>query len=191
MDESERLSRDLTILAEMAGEMPDYLMSDALFWQMMKGGMPKLTLGGYLLRQRRLWALRDLLPPAQLAALETAVTQFNLALAEKIVRFEQKAHKELAARLRQWQEYLKDLDWEKRAAAANYGAAVETRAIIQALVDKLQTPPYQLQPDVSRQLTLLDTDLRRRWQAGPFVWPQVWQPAYPQAEFWWLYGRPK
>jgi hypothetical protein len=26
---------------------------------------------------------------------------------------------------------------------------------------------------------------------GPFVWPEAWQPAYPEPEFWWLYGRPQ
>lgn len=179
------------MLTEMVGEMPEYLMSEVLFWQMMKGGMPKLTLGGILLRQHRLWALRDLLTADEIAALTTAVTQFNQALAEKIVRFEQKAHQELAARLRQWAEFLKDLDWDKQAAVSNYGTAVQTRAMIHALVDKLQTPPYRLQADIPRQLSLLDSNLRRRWQPGPFLWPEAWQPAYPQADFWWLYGRPR
>lgn len=191
MSETDKLSRDLTILLEMVAEFPDYLKSEVLFWQMMKGGMPKLTLGGILLRMHRLWALRELLAEDEAMRLETAVTQFNLALSEKIVRFEQKAHQEMAARLRQWSEVLKDLDWDKQQAIAGYAAAVDTRAIIQALVDKLETPPYRLDKDLARQASLLDSSLRRRWQTGSFVWPDSWQPAYPQREYWWLYGRPK
>jgi hypothetical protein len=172
----------------MAGEMEAYLRSDVLFWQMMKGGFPKLTIGGYLVRQHRLLALYDLLAEGDQNQVDTAVTQFNQTLVEKIVRFEQKVHQELEARIRQWGEYLKDLQWEKAAAAANYAAAVETRVMMTAVTDKVGLPPYQLDPRLSERIALLDGNLRRRWQSGPFVWPEEWEPAYPQNEYWWLYG---
>lgn len=187
-DEVGKLAQDVTILAEMAGEMEDYLRSDVLFWQMMKGGLPKLTLGGYLMRQHRLLALPDLLSVEERAVVETAVTQFNQALVEKIVRFEQKAHQELDARIRQWGEYLKDFRWERGAALAGYAAAVETRVMITAVTDKLQLPPYQLNPRSTEQIALLDGNLRSRWRSGSFLWPAAWQPAYPRAEYWYLYG---
>ena len=187
----EKLKQDLAILEAMASEMEAYLMSDVLFWQMMKGGMPKLTLGGYLMRQRRLLALRDeLLDTAEQARLDAAVAQFNQALVEKIVRFEQKANEELGVRLRQWSEYLKDLNWESKASAATYGSAVETRAMIAALIDKLQTAPYRLEPHYAQQLNVLDMNLRNHWKWGEFVWPDEWQPAYPRDRYWWLYGKP-
>jgi hypothetical protein len=179
------------ILAEMAGEMEAYLRSDVLFWPLMKGGLPQLTLGGYLMRQHRLLALRDLLPPEAQEVVDTAVSQFNQTLVEKIVMLEQKAHQELAARIRQWSQYLKDLQWEKRVAAANYASAVETRVMMTAVTDQLQLPPYQLKPRITEQIKLLDDNLRRRWQTGPFIWSEDWRPAYPQNEYWWLYGRVK
>ena len=178
------------MLQEMAGEMDDYLTSDVLFWLMMKGGMPKLTLGGYLMRQHRLLSLRDLLDKEMQDTLDAAISQFGQALIEKVVRLEQKAHMELEARIRQWGEYLKDLSWDRSAAVASYGSAVETRAIISALIDKLGMPPYQLDPSVSPKVGLLDGNLRQHWQQGPFVWPEEWRPAYPAQEFWWLYGGP-
>ncbi len=183
----EKLTQDALILAEMAGEMEDYLRSDTLFWQMMRGGLPKLTLGGYLMRQDRLLALRHFLSDADQGKVDTAVTQFNQALVEKIVRFEQKAHRELEARIRQWSEYLKDLQWGQ-SAAANYSAAVETRVMMTAVTDKLSRPPYQLEPRIVDQIALLDGNLRRRWQPGPFIWPEEWEPAYPKAAYWQLYG---
>jgi hypothetical protein len=189
--ENHKLGRDLSILEAMAAEMEAYLSSEVLFWQMIRGDAPKLTLGGYLLRQHRLLALRGLLQEADDQRLEAAVIQFNQALVEKIVRLEQKGHRELEARIRQWGESLKDLEWERSAAIANYRSAVETRGMIAALVDKLQTAPYRLQSRMERQISLLDGNLRRNWRPGEFVWHPLWRPAYPPAEFWWLYGSPK
>ncbi len=185
----EKLTRDLVILEQMAEEMPSYLMSDTLFWPMMKGDMPRLTLGGYLMRQYRLLALADLLDEGERTRLETAVAQFEEAIDEHVVRVEQKAHQELHTRLRQWGEHLKDFQNSKSISAANYSADVEVRAIIAALVNWLQTAPYQLDPKISPQIRRLDTNLRRHWRSGAFVWPDEWMPAYPQDGYWWLYGQ--
>lgn len=183
-----KLGQDVTILTEMASAMDEYLRSDVLFWPMLKGGLPKLTLGGYLMRQHRLLALSALLSAEEQARVDTAVTQFNQALVEKIVRLEQKAHQELAARIRQWNEYLKELKPDRDAAAANYASAVETRVMITAVADKLQMPPYQFDDRITHQITQLDNNLRRYWRSGPFVWPEAWEPAYPQPDYWYLYG---
>jgi hypothetical protein len=188
LDEVGKLAQDVTILVEMAKEMADYLRSDVLFWPLMKGGLPKLTLGGYLMRQHRLLALPELLSADEQASVDTAVTQFNQALVEKIVRFEQKAHQELEARIRQWREYLKDFRWERGAAIAGYTSAVETRVMMTAVTDKLQMPPYQLDKRITEQIVLLDNNLRGRWHSGGFLWPEAWQPAYPRTEYWYLYG---
>jgi hypothetical protein len=187
----EKLEKDLTILEAMASEMEQYLTNKTLFWRMVSGGMPMLTLGGYLMRQHRLLALRQLLNEEEQARLDAAVVQFNQALVEKVVRFEQKAHRELQARLRQWGEYLRDVKREAAGRAFNYETAVETRAMIAAVVDKLETDPYRLDPKVAQQVASLDNSLRLYWQPGEFVWPGAWQPAYPPEKYWWLYGTPK
>ncbi|RMH01447.1 MAG: hypothetical protein D6706_01775 [Chloroflexi bacterium] len=189
-DGIKKLKSDLAILEAMASEMDSYLVSDVLFWRMMKGGMPMLTLGGYLMRQHRLLALRHLLEPEEIGRLDTAVMQFNQAVTEKIVRLEQKAHHELDARIRQWSEYLKDLA-QGESAHSNYPVAVEARAMIEAIIDQLQMPPYRLEPTVPERVTMLDKSLKSRWQKGTFVWPAEWESAYPAAKYWWLYGRPR
>ena len=190
-DGLEKLRQDLEILTAMAAEMDSYLMSEVLFWPMKKGNMPRLTLGGYLMRQHRLVTLEGLLTEAEVAQLESAVHQFNAALVEKIVRLEQRAHQELEARLRQWGEYLKDLSRDAGSGNAYYTTAVEPRAMITALVNKLRLPPYKLDPRIAQQIVMYDNNLRRRWQSGDFIWPDTWQPAYPEKTYWWLYGRPK
>jgi hypothetical protein len=189
-DGKQKLVTDLTILEAMAAGMNDYLMSKTL-WQTIQIGMPQLTLGGYLMRQHRLLALSDvLLNESERARLKEAVSQFDQALRGKETYFEQKAQRELDARLRQWSEYLRELEGEDAEGAAYYPSSVETRAMIAALIDKLQTDPYRLESDILSKIDLLDARLRQRWTGGEFVWPSEWQPAYPRDRYWWLYGRP-
>lgn len=180
------LKNDLKVLEAMVAEMPDYLRSDVLFWPM--GSMPKLTLGGYFMRQHRLQALADLLSEEEKGRLDTAVRTFDEATQESVVRLEEKAHKELEARIRQWGESLREM---KNMSASYYRTAVETRAMIAALVNKLQTKPYELQPRLVSQVNLLDGNLRNNWQSGDFVWPPEWESAYPRLNYWWLYGKPR
>ncbi len=186
-----KLAQDVHTLLAMVTEMEPYLNSDVLFWHMAAAGMPMLTLGGYLMRQHRLLSLYDSLTKAQQAEVDEAVAQFNKALEEKTVRFEQKAHRELDARLRQWEEYLKDLERGQANSKSNYNTAVEARAMIAALTDYLQMAPYQLDRRVLQRTLALDGRLRSRWVADDFVWPEDWQQAYPRSEYWWLYGNPR
>lgn len=182
---TEKLSRDVDILEAMTAEMATYLDSDVLFWPL-TGSLPRLTLGGYLMREQRLLALRNLLSDAERARVEAAVVQVNQALDERIVRFETKANNELEARIRQWNEYLKDVVNE--GAAAGYMSAVEARLTAQAIIERLSMPPYQLETHATQQLAAVDNRLRNMWVPGDLVFAADWQPAYPQSTYWYLYG---
>lgn len=189
MEAVEKLGGDLDTLEAMAAEMDEYLRSDVLFWPMRRGDLPRLTLGGYLMREHRLLQLRDLLDMSEQERLHKAINQYHEALEEKVVRFEKKAHEELAARLRQWQEYLREA---KRGASIDYyESSVDTRGMIDALVTQLRVPPYELDDEVPQKVALLDRELRRIWEPGEFIWPQEWQAAYPRERYWWLYGHPR
>lgn len=187
----EKLAQDLEILQVMADQMDDYLRSESLFWPMGYSDMPMLTLGGYWLRQHRLMALRSLLTSEQQAQLDAAIQTFDTAVSEWVVRTEKRAHTELEARIRQWGEYLGDLADKKSADVASYPAQVEVRAIIAALLNQLQQRPYTLDQKLANAATSLDQGLRARLSGGEFVWPEAWQAAYPKAEYWFLYGRPR
>lgn len=189
MEAVEKLRRNLITLEAMAAEMDDYLRSDVLFWPMRKGDLPRLTLGGYLMREHRLLQLRGLLEMREQERLHKAINQYHEALEEKVVRLENKAHEELEARLRQWQEYLREA---KRGMSIDYyESSVETRGMIEALVIQLRVPPYELDDEVPQKVALLDRELRRIWDPGEFIWPQEWKAAYPRERYWWLYGHPR
>lgn len=189
MEGMEKLQQDLTVLEAMSAEMDQYLRSDVLFWPMEQSDLPRLTLGSFLMRQHRLLELRDLLSMPQQEQLHRAISRYHEALEEKVVRFESKAHEELEARLRQWHEYLREA--RRGTGAAYYESAVDTRAMIEALVSQLRVAPYRLQEKIPQKVALLDRELRKAWEPGTFVWPPEWKPAYPQEKFWWLYGHPR
>lgn len=190
-DGIERLGRDVAILEAMAGQMAEYLDSDILFWPMAQAGMPMLTLGGYLMREHRLSALSELLTAEQQARVAAGIRQFNEVLANRLVRFEGKAQHELQARLRQWEEFLKDVERGTADHSSNYSTAVETRVMIAVLMDRLSLPPYQAPARAAQHLDLLDTRLQNVWQPGEFTWPAEWLPAYPAGTFWFLHGAPR
>lgn len=189
MDGIKKLHRDLEVLEAMAAKMDDYLRSDVLFWPLSNGDLPRLTLGGYLMRQHRLLELRDLFDRAEQERLAAAVHEFQAALEEQIVRTERKAHEELGARLRQWQQYLREI--KNGVAVAYYASAVDTRAMLEALLAQLRVNPYELDETVPQELAQLDRELSRYWEPGDFVWPREWKPAYPRDKYWWLYGQPR
>jgi hypothetical protein len=187
----DKLREDLKILEAMAAEMDEYLRSQVLFWPMSQSNLPRLTIGGYLMRQHRLQELSTLLSESELTRRDKAVVIFNQSLVEKVVSFEDRAHQEAHARLRQWGEYVKELHDRNLAVADFYHAHVQTRAMIASLIAKLEMPPYELDERVPSQLETYDRVVRNFWHRGDFVWPAEWQPAYPQTGYWWLYGRPR
>jgi hypothetical protein len=189
----EKLQHDLKTIETMAEKMDAYLGSDSLFWNM-GPGVPALTLGGFLMRQYRLDALTAELSDSEQERFLNAAQRVNGLLSERVVAFEQKAHQEIDSRIRQWQEYLRDRDWEDsprqlKAHQQRYATAVEARAMLHALTETLQTPPYELDERVPQRIESLDKRQRGKWEDGEFVWPEGMGPAYPRDEFWWLYGR--
>ena len=186
------LTLDLQILEVMVAEMEAYLASDATFWPLNREGLPpKLTIGGCLMRQFRLLALQEHLPTPEHKRLKTAIDSFNHLLQENVVSFENRAHDELHAHLREWTSYLRNMSSQVASETEHYANTVDTRLVINALMSKLQTPPYTLNAQLAEDVVRMDKYLKAQWQKGGFVLPDVWQAAYPADKYWWLYGHPK
>jgi hypothetical protein len=189
-DAVEKLEADVAVVEFMVSKMAGYLASHNLFGPT-NGKMPKTTLGGYLMRQQRLRGVGEgVLPTAVFDRFRLADSQFEQILSQNIVRTEQKGAEEFAARLRQWEAYIRDLRQDAKTHGVYYATAVEPRAMLAALQQRLTQPPYQFETRLNERLTLLDSGLRGIWEPGDFVWPAAWAQAYPASDYWWLYGRP-
>jgi len=174
----------------MAANMALYLDSDVVDWTIPQANMPRLTIGGYLMRQQRLLAFQDILSAKDQVRLVEAISQFNADLKERVVRFEVRAHQELHMRIAEWIGFLRDLKRYSAVEVNYYARIVDTRVVMKELLDKLQTPPYKLDEGVLDEVLTIDRLLMSRFTKGGFVWDPMWEAAYPRSEYWWLYGTP-
>jgi hypothetical protein len=183
---------DLTACRAMADEFEAYLRSDVLYWQMdaaRPGGeqLPKLTIGGFLERARRLRAAP--LASVQLAALDEAIRRFEQARDAQRQRYEVRALHDLRGRLDAWTWYLDDYAKQPIEEAPYYSARAHTRLAITLLLDELAHNAEAA--SLAHRLFALDERLRADWIAGAFVWHNSLAHAFPRESFWWLYGRLK
>jgi len=92
------LDRDLRVLAAMASSLTPYLYEDEVYGQL-GGSLPKLTLGGLLMRLYRLSHLENLLDAHQQDTVRDARLNFEAAKAEWTAHYEQKLVRELQSRM--------------------------------------------------------------------------------------------
>ena len=183
---------DLITCQAMADEFEVYLKSDVLYWQMdasRPGGdqLPKLTVGGFLERVRRLEATP--LSSAQRAALDEAKRRFDLARDGHRSRYTMRILHDLRGRLDAWAWFLDDYAKRPNEEAPYYPSQAHTRLAIELLLDELGNSSEAA--EFGRRLSMLDQQLRADWMDGVFVWPVALARAFPRDRFWWLYGRLK
>jgi hypothetical protein len=183
---------DLQVCQAMASEFEVYLESDVLYWQMdaswPRGDqLPKLTVGGFLERVKR---LREApLTPAQRAALEQAIRHFEHVRGAHHDRYMTRVVHDLRGRLDAWQWFLDDYAKQPEEQAPYYPAQVHTRLAIELLIEELGDRPQMAAP--IHRLATLDDRLRADWIPDAFVWHHSLEPGFPKEQFWWLYGRLK
>ncbi len=188
--------RDLLILRAMAEAFDAYLIEDELFWPIsgrIRGGMPRLTIGGYLLRTHRLTALRRSLTAAQQATLDDVLAVFEAGRAAWTVHFYGKLEREWDMRLRLLGEFLRDCDQNNQLNCfENWPPEAENRTIAHHLLAAWRDhTPALSKPNAD--LRRVDTGLRRylaAGESGAFLWPAGLEAAYPRQEFWWLWVVP-
>jgi hypothetical protein len=183
---------DLAACQAMADEFEAYIKSDVLYWQMdaaRPGGaqLPKLTIGGFVERARRLQAAS--LSPTQRAALDDSIRRFEQVRESHRRRYETRALHDLRGRLDSWAWYLDDYAKRPNEEASYYPSRAHTRLAIALLLDELaghpETAPF------AQRLFVLDEQLRADWIDGAFVWHNSLAHAFPRELYWWLYGRLK
>jgi hypothetical protein len=180
------LARELKLLKEMAADLPDYLLSDVLYWQMAgSSDFPKLSLGLLLLTRARLSAVADQLDPKQRAELSETQRQIDATLEKWRSTAEKKAGQELHSRATLWQRYWDECRQDPHSCASSYPHEVTNRVIAQLLLRAF--PNLSKSPNATL-LAAIDSAIRARLQGEQPVWPDVSQQAFPKTEFPYLYG---
>jgi len=180
------LARDVRALGAMAANLTPYLYEKELYGYL-SGDLPRLTVGGLLMRLYRLERLRDHLSPEQQNMVQDARINFEAEQSEWSVHYEMKLQQELEARLNALQRYLEDCREKRASCAEEYPVQAEKRLIIEHLSREAARLDV-LSPEHQTRLRQLDTQLHRLLTDGPFITDPLLQEVYPRDEFWWMYG---
>ncbi len=177
------LSDDLGYVRTGIQELEDYLLSRELFWPLSGGkDPPRLTLGGLLLSCVRLQARATSLKKA------ADLHQMELALGEIRVKWpaawERKATQEVQARTGLWRDYLRDYQQSPDQPADVYPHEVHGRVMLHLLEKEFKNPL----PDFGI-LDVLDQVVKAAWLPGAFIWDRDLVHGFPEAEYWFLYGK--
>ena len=179
------LAHGLAVLRQKALDLPEYLLADVLFWPMAGANMPKLSLGLMLLARGRLAAMSGEMDDERQAERGEAESKIDASLAQWRVAAETKAGRELHSRVNLWQRFWEEYSDDPRSRASNYATEVTQRAIAALL---LRAFPRLAETASAQSLAVLDRSIRRRLKGDQFVWEPKLQPAFPKAEFWFLYS---
>jgi hypothetical protein len=189
-----RIEHELAVLEAMATEMESYLKSDILYWQLSPAQRifpppPMLTIGGALLRARRLEALAEWMEPTLNQRLAAARVDLERALTEWRAHATQKMGRELDARLNSWRWYVTECQARNRSCVTSFPSEAEKRTILALLLEKAKG--YMEVGEIERLVQGLDERFRQHFTPGEFIWDKRLEDAFPGRRFWWLYGRPE
>lgn len=180
------LAADVRALTAMIAHLTPYIYDTELFGALNDNNLPRLTIGGILMRLHRLKLLSEALTSGQKSALEAASSKFAEVRQQWAVHYERKVSREILSRVGSLDQFASECAQNLAACADNYPAAMEKRVMSEHLHDELKALNL-LSTEITGRLAALDNALNRCIEAGEFCWsPQV-QAAYPREKFWFLY----
>lgn len=183
------LDRDVRTLQVMVNNLKDYLLGTELYG-VMPGSLPRLTVGGLLMRLNRLTALENQLATEKREALAAARREFEQVRAEWGVAYNGKITHELKARFRALGQFLAECEENPRGCADAYPSAMEKRVMIEALQDEA-TARSIWTSDMRGTLDTLDNRIHRVADKHPFCWNAKVEGVYPPDKYWFLYLLPQ
>ena len=175
--------RDWQFFENAAGSLEDYLLSDQLFWPLYSG--KRLTLGNLRLAQSKLSVV---MLPDDIQAKRTEQDRVVEDIFLKWrTNWSNKAEMEYRARLRQWEQALREITSNKQHHGLTYSHEVSTRVLLELLKNDLLQP---LQEEY-HQLQSMDTRLKTLVKKDDFIWDSGIKEAFPEEDYWYLYVRLK
>lgn len=183
------LSRDVHVAYHMAITLSDYVRQDELYYPI-EGNLPRMTIGGLLLRLRRINFFQMQLSFDQVSMLQEIETLIGNVQGEWSYHYTQKVSAETKSRLGVIEYFLDECTDSTLACRDNYRTEAMRRTIVQELVGaviQLNVDDYQ---DILDQIAVVDAGLRAVVGEADFLWDEELRPAYPQDVFWWLYSYP-
>lgn len=181
------IKQDLQILTAMVSHLTPYLYENELFGEIEKR-MPKLTVGGILLRLNRLQGLWDHLSSEQQSELHAAREQFEKMRYEWQSHYQDKILREIRSRINSMKWFLDDCANNPGTCEGGWPNEAEKRTMIAYLAQEAERLNL-LGNDLRAEIAALDSRLRGYHRSGAFLWDARLQETYPRDQFWWLYSQ--
>jgi hypothetical protein len=169
----------------MASQLDPFVYENETYGGM-PDDLPKLTIGGLLMRLHRLSLLDMLLSDEQREALEKAHQQVGNVKREWLTAYTNKIMHELTLHINQWNQLLNECGQDQDECREMYSSVVEKRVMAQVLTDEARKLNV-LTPEIEKQLHGIDSQVQGYFTAGSFIWDQRLQSAYPQDQYGFLY----
>lgn len=182
------LARDVRSVEAMAANLTPYVYEDDLYG-ILPGDLPRLTLGGLLMRLERLHALSDRLPDPQRHIAEAARHKLDEVRDKWRVHYEKKLVHEARSRMVHLHQFLKEAEENPNRIAPDCPSAMEKRVIVELLKDEA-THLGVWTPELANTLYVIDSQIRHLGEQRDFIWDPSVESAYPREKFWFLYMGP-
>ncbi len=179
------LNHDVDTVQAMASRLVPFVYEKEMFGYTLDD-LPKLTIGGLLMRLHRLALLDNLLSDEQRERLATAQQQVDSVKQEWLVAYTNKTTDELTMRINEWNQFLNEGRQNQDECREMYPAMVEKRVMAQVLANEAREL-NALTPEIEKRLNGIDSQLQGYFKAGSFVWDQRLQGTYPQDQYGFLY----
>lgn len=179
------LNHDVDTVPAMASRLVPFVYENEIFGYT-PDDLPKLTIGGLLMRLHRLALLDNLLSDEQRERLATTQQQVDSVKQEWLVAYTNKTTDELTMRINEWNQFLNDCRQNQDECSEMYPSMVEKRVMAQVLANEAREL-NALTPEIEKRLNEIDSQLQGYFKAGSFVWDQRLQRAYPQDQYGFLY----
>ncbi len=179
------LNRDVHTAQEMASRLDPFIYENETYG-FMPGDLPKLTIGGLLMRLQRLSLLGNLLSDVQREALITSQQQLVTIKQAWLTAYTNRVAHELTLHINELNQFLGDYEQDQDACRETYPSVVEKRVIAQILVGEARELNVPL-PDLENRLRDIDLRLQTYFKPGRFVWDKRLLRAYPKDQYGFLY----
>jgi len=179
------LNRDVHTLQEMAARLDPFIYENETYG-FMPEGLPKLTIGGLLMRSQRLTLLSNLLSDEQRKTLNSAQQQLVTIKQAWLTAYTNRVAHELALHINELRQFLDDCGQDQDACREMYPSVVEKRVLAEILVSEareLNAQPLELENGLHN----IDLHLQGLFKPGHFIWDKRLLRAYPKDQYGFLY----
>lgn len=180
--------KDLRTLVSMAERLEAYVRDDEIYGnQGSFAGLIAVTIGGILMRIRRLNALREFIGKSKQAALDLVIQKHESVYQEWTVHYEQKILAEAHSRIDRIAQFIEEYHDDGYTTIIAFEPERMRRTILQEILYMMQR--INLQDDaLMKKIDTTDERLRAIVVDAPFQWHPKLETVYSPDEFWWLYS---